>query len=391
MIAANSGRPASDLVERPFGFFVHHQGRGHAERVSAILNALPASRPVTVFCARGDIFPDLPARAELRVIPSLFEAPGPMPPALDAQRTPAALHCAPLGWPTIRRAMAEITGWFDAGDPALFVSDVSAEIAQLARICSVPAVKVLQHGRRDDAGHMAAYEGCVGLLAPYHEALEQPGRPDWMLEKTCHAGGIGTAHDGPDKAEARRKLGLDESRELVLVISGGGGSGAPLAPLTMGARAHPDALWTTIGPVTREWHETEVGNLVHQGWVENPEDWIAAADVVIASAGNTTVHMICAAGRPYLVVPEWRYFDEQGHKARALDAVGAAALRETWPAGPAAWHEALAEAGRCDLDAQARLVAGDGARVAADWLEDLAARLWAPASASVLTLPKAAE
>ncbi|MEM7566194.1 MAG: hypothetical protein AAF321_03085 [Pseudomonadota bacterium] len=380
--------PAS---KRPIGFFVHHQGRGHAERVAAIVHALPASRPVTLFSARGDIFPALPGHAEIRVIPSLFEAPGPVPPALDDQRTPPTLHCAPLGWPTIRRAVAAITGWFDAADPALFVSDVSAEIAQLARIASVPAVKVLQHGQRDDIGHMAAYEGCVGLLAPYHEALEQADRPAWMREKTCYAGGIGTPHDGPNRAEARTRLGLHPARELVLVISGGGGSGAPLAPLTMGARAHPDALWVTIGPVTREWHETEVGNLRHQGWVENPEDWIAAADTVIASSGNTTVHMICAAGRPYLVVPEWRYFDEQGCKARALAEVGAAALRETWPASPAAWREALADAKACDRDAQARLVAGDGARVAADWLETLSARLWAPAPNNILTLPKAAE
>ena len=40
---------------RPFGYFVHHQGRGHAERCAAIANALPRERPLTLFCARDDI------------------------------------------------------------------------------------------------------------------------------------------------------------------------------------------------------------------------------------------------------------------------------------------------------------------------------------------------
>ena len=377
-------------TRRPIGVFVHHQGRGHAERVAAIVHALPPDRPVTIFCARDDIFPPLPGRAELRRIPSLFEEVVPTPPELDAVRTPPTLHCAPLGWATIRQAMAEITGWFHAADPALFVSDVSAEIAQLARIASVPCVKVLQHGERSDPGHMAAYEACVGLLAPYDARLEQPDRPDWMRARTFHAGGIGTPRPTHDRAAARHMLGLDPDRETILVVSGGGGSGAPLAPLTMGARTRPDALWVTIGPVAREWHETGTGNLVHRGWVDDPQTWIAAADIVIASAGNTTVHMIAACGRPYLVVPEWRYFDEQGEKARALARLRAAALRETWPASPAAWGRALEDALACDLDVQRSLVGEDGARRAAAWLEALAVDLWRPA-ASHSSMQEAAE
>ena len=46
----------------PIGYFVHHQGRGHAERAAAIANELIASRGVTLFCARDDIFPALDER-----------------------------------------------------------------------------------------------------------------------------------------------------------------------------------------------------------------------------------------------------------------------------------------------------------------------------------------
>ncbi|MEF3088056.1 hypothetical protein VLL29_20690, partial [Bacillus altitudinis] len=86
------------------------------------------------------------------------------------------LHCAPLGWPGIRKAMAILADWFDRADPALMICDVSAEVAQFARLCSVPHVKILQHGDRSDPGHKAAYQGAAGLLAPFAPELAQP---DW--------------------------------------------------------------------------------------------------------------------------------------------------------------------------------------------------------------------
>ena len=61
---------------KPVGYFVHHQGRGHAERSAAIANFLINKRPVTLFCARDDIFPHLDERIELQNIPSLFEPTG---------------------------------------------------------------------------------------------------------------------------------------------------------------------------------------------------------------------------------------------------------------------------------------------------------------------------
>ena len=226
---------------RPIGCFVHHQGRGHAARASALARALEPRYPMTLFCARDDIFDDLPDSARIMRLPSLFEDPGGVPRAMSDLATPESLHCAPVGWPTIRSAVATVAAWFDHADPVLFVSDVSAEMAQLARIASVPTVAVLQHGDRSDPGHRAAYQGAAGLLAPYAEALEQPERPGWMRALTHYAPAIGvTAPVRIDRAAACARLGLDPARPVIAVISGAGG-GVPLAPLTMGARARPDA------------------------------------------------------------------------------------------------------------------------------------------------------
>lgn len=366
-------------MTRPIGYFVHHQGRGHAIRAAAVANALPPERPITIFCARDDIFPALPEHARVITIPSLFEARGDEAIAADWVATPSTLHCAPLGWPAIREAMAALTDWFRHADPALIISDVSAEVAQLARIASVPHVAVLQHGDRSDPGHMAAYEGAAGILAPFHEALAQPDWNEVMHAKTCFAPGLGADVNMPPRDLARWRLGL-EDRPLMLVVSGGGGDGVAEAPLGVGARAFPGWQWVTIGNVRRDWHATPPANLSHKGWVENAQDWIAAADCVIASTGNTTCQQILAAARPWIAIPEWRYFDEQAQKAAALGRAGVATQLSAYPASARQWRDVV-ERAIADHDPvrQIDLVKTDGAQVAATWLEALADRLWTSA------------
>ena len=361
----------------PIGYFVHHQGRGHAERAAAIANALASSRKVKLFCARDDIFPPLQQGVDVRIIPSLFEPTGREAPAMAALQMPETVHCAPLGWPTITAAFATIAQWFAEQRPSLFITDVSAELAQLARLCSVPHVAVMQHGDRSDPGHMAAYDSAVGLLAPYAQSLEQQDRPVQLKRKTHYAPGVGIpAAAFPSKAEARRELGLSKEEEIVLVIAGGGGEGTPSAPLTLGARAEPDSRWITIGQVRSEWHETPPGNLEHRGWVDNPRIWIAAADRVVSSCGNTTVQMVLAAGKPWVVVPEWRYFEEQFCKAEVLDREGLAAVSRHWPSHAAGWQRLWSAASMIDVERQRELIEPDPAGGTAAWLETLVEKIW---------------
>ena len=364
-------------MTRPFGYFVHHQGRGHAERCAAIAQALPPGRPLTIFCARDDIFPPLPGHAELVRLPSLFEPRGDEAGGFQDIPTPATMHCAPLGWPAIRSAMATLSGWFDRCDPALMLCDVSAEIAQLSRICSVPHVKIVQHGDRGDPGHRAAYDGAVGLIAPFHAALAQPEWDAAMRARMCFAGGLGVDTRIAEREVARQRLRLDAAEPIYLVLSGGGGGGFAQAPIAVGARTRPEARWITIGHVERDWHATEPGNVEHRGWVDDAADYIAAADLVIASTGNTTCQQILAAGRPWLAVPEWRYFDEQQRKAEALAAAGVATVRGHLPSSAHAWTAALAETIADHRPERQRAMIEDApARKVAGWLEALSARLW---------------
>ncbi len=366
----------SEDPAKPIAFFAHHQGRGHANRIMAIAEHIPPSRPLIIMTAAPDQFAEMPRPAEMVELPNMIGAPS-RSPQLHAQPAPDNLHCVPLGVAEIRDHMGRIAAALAKHDPALFVIDVSAEIALLARIMSVPAITIRMHGDRNDAGHRAAYQASTAMLAPFDERIEQQDYPEAFRSRTFYTGGLCTTRQPlVPREEARRLLEIEEGRQVTLVIAGGGGSGTPYAPLTVAARAEPDTLWLVAGPVHREGHETDFGNLRELGWTDNLTHYICAADRVIASAGDNTVHEIARVGRPFLCIPEWRYFDEQHRKARELSATGSAVYRETWPASIPEWQEVLAQTDALDPAVLASLHEPEAAQKAAAWLETKASALW---------------
>ncbi|MEG9503133.1 MAG: glycosyl transferase, partial [Methylorubrum extorquens] len=318
---------------------------------------------------------------EIVTLPNMIGALVPTP-RLFAEPTPPVMHCVPLGLAEMRRTMRQILDHLDERAVGLFVVDVSAEIAMLARIASVPAVQIRMHGDRNDIAHIGAYEACVGMLAPFDERLEQDDYPAHLREKTFYSGWLCTSVDRvPDRAEARARLGLDPHREIVVAVTGGGGSGTPYAPLTVAARAAPDALWLTLGPTHREGHETDFANLRELGWVPSVTDYLAAADIVVASAGDNTVHEVARVAGRLIVMPEWRYFGEQTRKAEALVRLGAAVQAPYWPGDFHGWCDLLDRARSLDGTILRSLYAPDAATRAAGWLEGLTDALWQGGSA----------
>lgn len=66
------------------------------------------------------------------------------------------------------------------------VVDVSVEVAMLARLASVPTICVRLNGKRDDAPHLEAFRGAIGLMAPFHPTLEMADTPAWIRDKTVY-------------------------------------------------------------------------------------------------------------------------------------------------------------------------------------------------------------
>lgn len=380
---------ATQKRPRPIGFFIHHHGSGHINRCAAITKHIH-DRPVTVFCAQPERFPSLAENIELVGIPNPHGQPS-RTNALHHQSASTAMDCAPLGVTALREGMGAMAQWMTAQDPALLVSDVSAEVVLLARILSIPAVKLRMHGNRCDAAHVAAYSACVGMLAPFDQRLEQADWPDRFQQKTCYSGGlIDSGTPPPSRELARQRLGIPSDKQVITAITGSGaGIGTPLAPLTVGARALPAALWLTVGNTARYGHETAFSNLREVGWVDNAADYIAAADVVIATPGDTLIHEVARIGRPLVCIPEWCYYDEQVCKAEALDRLNAAAYSPTWPGSFPAWQALIERAMNVDVDLQRSLVNANAAATAARYLCDTADDLWRNEHADLAASPTA--
>jgi len=368
-----------DRRAQPIGFFVHHQGRGHAKRCASIIAQLKP-RPIRVFCAQPSLFElDLP-HVEIERLPD-FHGQSCRTPALHGVPACSALDCAPLGVDALREGLGQMAAWMAEADPALLVVDVSAEVSLLARLCSVPAITIRMHGDRTDPAHHAAYTASVGMLAPFDPRLEDETYSPSLRHRTFYCGGlVDTSVPVPDRAAARERLGLDASAHVVVAIAGGGGVGVPVAPISMAARAFPDTQWLLVGKIARDGHETEFPNMQVVGWVDDPMDHIAAADAVVATCGDTLVHEITRVGRPLLCVPEWCYYDEQQRKATALARLGAAAHRSRWPASFAQWREAMEQAHAVDLELQRSLTEPQAASLAAGYLERTIDALWGQAT-----------
>jgi predicted glycosyltransferase len=335
------------------GYYVHHQGEGHRQRAAAIAAAY---RGPMVLIGTG--LAGMPGN-----IPSLDLPDDRLPhgtfDGADGTTRPPSLHYAPLHHSGLRQRVAMIADWIAASRPDFMIIDVSVEVAMLARLASVPIIYVRLNGRRDDQPHRDAYTSAAAFLAPFPEQFDDPSTLDWVKAKTCYAPGIVTAKASP---------AVDPDR--VLVVVGKGGAAADGDMWAAAAAAVPGRHWRVIGPATLPARTPD--NLEICGWVDNAEEEIASAGVVIGAAGDGLVSAVLANRRPFICRPEPRAFDEQVCKAEKLAALDAAIVISQWPQ-PAHWRSLLEAA---EPQAKRRLPAlhsCDGAAHAARWLERMVA------------------
>ncbi|MGE4304021.1 MAG: glycosyltransferase [Novosphingobium sp.] len=343
-------------MTRPIGYYVHHHGDGHRQRALAIARALGGGITLlgTGLDGRTEGI-DAIGLPDDRIALN-FGGDDRTGETLDER--PSALHYAPFDHDGVRRRTAAIAGWIAEARPRLFVVDVSVEVAMLARLCSVPTVYVRLSGVRDDRPHADAFASASALLAPFHAALEDPSTRPEIVAKTFHAPGI-----------IRSALAGTVDGSLVLVVLGRGGGTADGERWAEAARAAPHYRWEVLGPCSVPAEPPP--NLRLRGWVDNAEEAIAGAGLVVGAAGDGLVSAVLAHQRPFLCLPEKRPFDEQCSKARRLAALGAAVVVWTWPT-PTEWPALVAHAVAQRREGwPAALATPDGPGRVVDWLASL--------------------
>ncbi|MFC8270623.1 glycosyltransferase [Streptomyces cinereoruber] len=329
------------------GYYVHHQGKGHLHRAQCI--ARRTRTPLTGLSSLPR--PDDWKGDWIRLAPDTGTDTATADPTAHGR-----LHWVPRHHAGLRSRMAAVAAWIERTAPALLVSDVSVEVAALARLMGVPVVVSAMRGDRSDPAHRLAYDLADALLAPWPETLPEPGWPQEWRAKTGHTGAF-SRHDGRSRPDADPRPGRPAAGREVLLMLGAGGAEVTAADLRTAAEATPGWNWTVLGGPG--------------GWSDDPWPLLCRADVVVTHAGQNAVAECAAARVPTVVVPQSRPHGEQHATARALAAGGLATVRDHWPE-PRDWPALLDEAvrtggGRWDLWAP-----GDGAERAARLLDRLA-------------------
>ncbi|MCJ2039643.1 glycosyltransferase [Methylobacterium sp. J-059] len=353
-------------MKRPVGYYVHHQGAGHWQRACAIARHL--DRPCTLIGTLAGLDRDA-APGSVLDLPDdrLPEARSPEA-AFDgrdgAATRPEAFHYAPLGLAGLRDRMAAIAAWIAREDPALIVVDVSVEVALFARLMSVPVLMVRLAGTRTDPPHLEAFRSAERLIAPFPRALDGASVPAWVRDRTHYAGFLGAA--------ARPGPAPDPDGPIVVVF-GRGGAGGDATELAAAARAVPDRAWHVLGPVAGMVADPPP-NLHLHGWVAEIGPHLARAALVVGGGGDGVVAAVAAAGRRFVCLPEPRAFGEQTEKAAALERLGAAVVRPSWPEA-SAWPGVVAAGLALDPAAMSALHDPDAVPRLAATIERIAAGL----------------
>lgn len=293
------------------GYYVHHQGRGHLHRATALATEL--DEPVVGLSSlpRPERWPGEWVHLDRDDLGS-----APTDPTARGR-----LHWVPLGDDGLSRRSARISAWLDRARPRLVVVDVSVEVALLTRLHGVPVVTVVQPGRRTDRPHRLGYDVAASLVAfwpPEATRAMLPGLPDVATRVQA----LGALSRFPVASGGQRRPG--PPRAVVLSGAGGGWDGA--------VRPVPGWEWTVLG---------------RDRWCEEPRALVEDADVVVTHAGQNALAEVAAARRPAIVVAQDRAHDEQR--------VTADLLRSTdWPVlvedriDTARWSERLATARTLD-------------------------------------------
>jgi len=345
------------------GWYVHHHGAGHAQRLAAVAEHLRT--PVTALSSAPR-----PAGWTQEWVQLERDDAEPVDRASASAR--GALHWVPRHHAGLLGRSAAVVRWLEQARPSLVVTDVSVEVTALVRLCGVPVVVAAMLGDRHDAPHRLGRDLAEALLAPWPAPRPDP-RPDPCSAAGDRAGQGGRSQQGGTPVvhvgAFSRFDGRPTSPEAsepgrVLVLWGSGGRDVSDADLRAAVDATPGWTWEHLVP----------GSALDAAG-PRPDVWEALqrAEVVVVHGGHNAVAEVAAARRAAVVVAQERPFAEQVRRAELLRAEGLVAL-DAWPAAQE-WPQLLQRAREVGGAPWERWAPGDGARRAAAFLDETADRL----------------
>lgn len=336
------------------GYYAHHHGSGHCRQADKLAALLPIElRPnFLVFTSlTPDIYQFTAVADEqiIRLSPEDERADEVLSGRVGPLWHPECSHYSPVGNSDIQTRSWQILTGIKDHKIDLMIIDVSAEVAMLCRASSVPYLYVRLAGIRDDAPHLNAFAGALGLIAPYPKSLEAAETPDWLQQKTLYLDFLSSQssesipydefidslkilidddkndYDNINTPKLDLKYTLKNNKseqvtKIITVIKGYGGHEAIDTKLPELRAIEPDALIISLGPVADDKRAyvdiaTEVSDVT---------PFIAHSDLLIMACGLNNIAQAYPHQTPLVVLPDKRPYREQEVMAQALIAQGRA-------------------------------------------------------------------
>lgn len=307
-------------------YYTHHHGSGHLRHALAL-----ARLQVVDLLVTGSTEPpglsNIPHTrfAQLTADIRSDGEPYPVPPEPFLHYTPTTS--------AIRDRFSRLHRAWQDFDPQVVIIDVSAEAAVFARLCGYPVLYRRMPGDRSDVAHQSAYAAATGLFAYYPQELEDPAYREADRGRTQYLGML-------EPTGWRPAAAASIGGKVIAVQTSLGGRGVSVTEVARAARSCPEWQWNVVGVSSGS--ADLPPNVRLLGVIADPRPELAAADLIITSAGYHAVAAAAAANRPTILVPEERPFGEQTAFARALNRSAGIPMAESWSA--AAWPDLLHQA-----------------------------------------------
>lgn len=294
------------------GIYVHHHGRGHLHRVLPVIRALrERGEDATVLVAGHVDHSTFPPSTQVVHLPTAGPNVG-----REDDMTFAARRAA--------------IAWIDQVRPQAVWVDSSPAMSLAVRMTGTPMISTLAPGVREDEPHRLRCQAADGLIAAW-----PPGVHEMTVSKTANRV---TEIGGISRFERRERLPQDRRRPVVAHLNGSGTGG-------------DHRFWRAVRGTLRELGVSEwleIGGPDGK-WLEDPWPDLCSADVVVTSAGESSVADAACADVPLVVVPGHRPHGEQDTTADALAAIpGVVVMR--YGDGPTAVARAVFQQVECARD-----------------------------------------
>jgi hypothetical protein len=332
------------------GWYAHHVGAGHVARARVVASLMSADVTILSSAPRPD---DWPAERWVDLPPD--DAAG----GLDHDAG-GTLHWAPLQHKGFSDRMRAVASWVNDRDPSTLVTDVSVEVALLARLLGVPVVTFVKPGDRSDQQHQLGYDSAAALVATWPREARVVGgwQPRWD-EKTTWLGSF-SRFDG-------RATTPSPGHRRVALVWGAGGTDVTEQQIDAARRATGGWSWTVCRDVGAD------------------ELWrtLQDADVVVGHAGQNVVSEVAAARRASVIIAQGRPHDEQRFTVRGLKSLGIGRPQSEWP-DATEWPALLDAAARTDTARWEQWTDGAGALHCARLIDEVAGVARGPADEGAL-------